>query len=227
MIADAPVVYLDERGGLVGKETLLFEHGLKYHAVVLGQKGENHVEMDKRVGVHGQFLHQYAEMLALAGKGLRQIVDALGIGADALADAQKVARADVHIAALGAGQGIPGGGIEHLHLEKVAEDGVVEQRLAFAHLKTHGVDEHTVVDGRRGVAREKQVVQGLQQVAVVGKTVPLVLLIAFYEHFGQPGTVERHEVFVKTVAHLTLLRGAPVMTQTAGHQPLADVVVVE
>ena len=114
--------------------------------------------MDERFGLLGQFLHQDMEVFALPGKGLSQIFYALGVGADAFAHAQQVGRGDVHVAAFGAGMVVPGSGIEQFGTEEMAEDGLIDECFALSHLETHGVDEHTVVDSGRGIAREEQVV---------------------------------------------------------------------
>ena len=183
--------------------------------------------MDERVGVSGHLLHENIEVVALAGEGLREVFYAFGIGAYAFTDAEQVGRGNVDVTSLGACHGVPCGGVEHLRLEEMAENGIVDECLALTHLETHRVDEHTVVDGRGGVACEEEVVEGLQQVAVVGEPVPLLLLIALDEDACQGLAVEFHQVFGQSVVHLLLLRGAPVVAQTLGNQILTDVVVVE
>ena len=158
LVANLAMVDGDERGVFPCKESRLLEHGLKRHALVLAQEGEHHVEVDERLGLHGQFLNHDVEALTLAGEGLRQILDALAVGADALANAQSVGAGNLHVAALGAGIGVPRHSVEGVHAKEMAEYRLIDERLAFAHLKAHRVDEHAVIHRARCVASEEQVI---------------------------------------------------------------------
>ena len=66
-------------------------------------------------------------MLALAGKGLGKILDALRIGADALSDAEHVLGSNLYVAAFGVRFSIPLRCVENVDTEEMAEDGIVEQ----------------------------------------------------------------------------------------------------
>ena len=137
-----------------------------------------------------QLLHQYVEALALLGHGLRQVLDTLGVGPYPLPYAQQVWAGNLHVAALGPCVAVPRHGVQRVDLEEVLEDGFVDERLALAHLEAHRVDEHTVVDGAARVAGEEEVVEGLEQVAVVRCAVPFGVFKTLDEHPGQ--VVRRH-----------------------------------
>ena len=227
MIADFPVVDADEGGLLASKKPLFLEHRFESHAIVLTEEGEHHVEMDERIGLLRQFLHQDIEVVALLGKCLCHILNTFRIGAYALTHAQQVGRGNVHITALSTCMVVPCGGIEQFHAKEMAEDSLIDERLALTHLETHRVDEHPVVDCRRRIAREQQVVEGLEQVTVVRESVPLFFLVALNQHACQLLTVELHEMVKQPIDHLLLLRGAAVVPQALNHQMLTHFLVLE
>ena len=154
-------------------------------------------------------------MRVVFGEGFGQVADTLGVGADALSDAEEVGGGNLHVAAFGAGLRVVGLRVEEFHLEEVLEDGLVDEGLALAHLEAHRVDEYAVVDRRGGVAGEEEVVERLQQVAVVGILgVPAGVLVALDEDGSELLGVE-----VEELRHQ--LRAA-VHAAALAHEVLAD-----
>ena len=166
---------------------------------MFAQEGEHHIEVDERFGALGQLLHQDVELLALFGEGLRQVLDAFGVGADTLADAEQVGSGNLHVASFGARIAVPSHSIQRVDLEEMTEDSFVNQRLALAHLEAHRVDKHAVVHRARGIAREEEVIQRLQQVALVVLAVPLGVLVAFDEHRRQLIGRQVHQLLTQVV----------------------------
>ena len=214
----------DEGGVLAGEEAGLLEHGLEGHALVPAEEGEDHVEVDEALGALRQFLDQDVHRLArlrAPGSELRaQVFDAFGVGADALADAEEVGRGDLHVAAFGACVAVPLHGVEGVDVEEVAEDGLVDEGFALAHLETHGVDEDAVVDGGGGVAGEEEVVERFEEVALVGDAVPVGLFVALDEGACQLVAGEVHQFGGQAI--VAVVHVAALFDQVAAHVGLVE-----
>ena len=166
-------------------------------------------------------------MFALLGKCLGQIFYTLRIRSYALTYAQQIRRGNMNIATLRACMVIPRCGIKQFHTEEMTEDSLIDQCLTLTHLKAHRVDEHTVVDRRRGISGKEQVVERLQQIAVIGKAIPLLFLHTFDQDARQLLTVQLHQMLKHAIDHLLLLRRAPVVAQTLDDQMLTHSHVVK
>ena len=181
------MVHGDEPCVLIGEESLFLQHGFEAHALMATEKGEHHVKVYERLRFVGQFLHQYMKGLSLTCEGLCQVLYSLGVGTYALAYTQQVGRCYLHVAPFGARLAVPPLSTQRVYTEEMSEDALIEVCLAFAHLKTHTVDEHTVIECRRGIACEEQVVKRVQQIAVIALSVPFWVFKTLYKHLGQSG----------------------------------------
>ena len=45
--------------------------------------------------------------------------------------------------------------VKHFYAKEMTEYGFIDEGLAFSNLETHGIDEDTIIDGRRGIARKE------------------------------------------------------------------------
>ncbi len=128
---------------------------------------EGHVQMDERLGLTRQLLHQDIVRLRPGGEVREQEVDRLRAGARADTYDQHVVPGDQHVAAFeGDLRAI---GVEPRRVQGLRaqlgvelEDGLHDERLATTHLARHLADQHALADGHRRVPREEEVVQRRQ-----------------------------------------------------------------
>jgi len=205
VVLDLATVNFDAGGAFASKLIGFAQHRLVHHTAVAIQESVDHIEVDERVGLVGQLLDDDIEFFAVAER-IGQKFNTFSIGADTFAYAEQIAAAYLHIAAFGAGRGVPFLCIDDFGSEKVLENSLVNQVLTFADIERHRVDEDAVEDRRRGVAGEEKVVERSKSEAALGEALG-VLARAVREaldEFASDGFgVLRHHLVDKEVAILS------------------------
>ena len=132
-------------GGFIGEKAGLLDHRLKGHTGVGTEESEDHIQMDERVRLKGQFLRNDGEA-GLVSVCLQQVFDTLGIGAYTAADTKKIIADNLHVTAFGTRRRIQILSAERLCPKEILKDSLIDERFPCPHLKRHGVDQRTVED---------------------------------------------------------------------------------